>query len=415
MQRITVDNPGQKTMINNPMKLQITDKGHWRKNHPEEGCIKHINVINGNIIHYWFETDQDIILNSVDNDLLETVLNETGLHLKPFNVIMDLSSVREITCNYKHSIANLLYNWKPPLRTVGLFNVGRSLRILVESLAAVVPQNMQFILAESYEDVLEKVISGRKDFNILENRNEDDQIKHRFLESAAKLTWLNMLEEPVPVPPLENKYYPYFRLLEEIRSDLVTKEGEKKKEYLEVKKEFECRIAHMNIKMNAQGELNKKTTQQQEKEILELKSVITCHETELSRLSRSFTEKMTALRKLLEHIQSIDIETRQKKKMLGLCQSLLETEEIEINLQNGLSEPESAFILALQNRHPNLNQRELKISLLVRKNYDTEEIGRSLGITKRGMESIRYRLHKKLGLGKHQSIKAYLSRFNLAD
>ena len=37
------------------------------------------------------------------------------------------------------------------------------------------------------------------------------------------------------------------------------------------------------------------------------------------------------------------------------------------------------------------------------------EIAHSIGLSKRGMESIRYRMHKKLGLGKHQSIKTYLA------
>lgn len=400
-------------MVNKTTTLQVTEKNHWRKNHPEEGCIKHINVINGNIIHYWFESDQDVILNSVDNDLLETVLNETGLGLRPFHVIMDLTCVREVTCNYKHSIANLLYNWKPPLRTVGLYNVCRSIRILVESLASVVPQHMQFIIADSYEKIVEKVLSGRNDLHLMEGKSEEEQMKYRFLECVAKLTWLNMLEEPIPVPPLDNKYYPYFRAVDEIRSDLVSKETDKKKEIHALKKEFESRIAHMNIKMNAQAELNKKTTQNQEKEIWELKAIIAAHESEMSRISRHFTEKMTTLRKLLEHIQNIEFETRQKNKMLNLCQSLLETEPVKNNLQHDLSEPESTFLAALQNRHPDLNQRELKISMLVRQNFDTGEIGRTLGITKRGMESIRYRLHKKLGLGKHQSIKAYLSSITL--
>jgi DNA-binding CsgD family transcriptional regulator len=396
-------------MINKTTTLQVTEKNHWRKNHPEEGCIKLINVINGNIIHYWFESDQDVILNSVDNDLLETVLNETGLGLRPFHVIMDMAGVSEVTCNYKHSIANLLYNWKPPLRNVGLFNVCRPIRILVESLASVVPQQMHFIIADSYEEILEKVLSGRSDFHILESKSEEEQMKYRFLESVAKLTWLNMLEEPIPVPPLDNKYYPYFRAVDEIRSDLLSKETDKKKEIMAIKKEFENRISHMNMKMNAQTELNKKTTQNQEREIWELKAIIAVHESELSRISRYFTEKMTTLRKLFEHIQNIEIETRQKNKMLTLCQSLLETEAIEKNLGHDLSEPESTFLAALKNKHPDLNQRELKISMLVRQNFDTGEIGRTLGITKRGMESIRYRLHKKLGLGKHQSIKAYLS------
>jgi DNA-binding CsgD family transcriptional regulator len=65
----------------------------------------------------------------------------------------------------------------------------------------------------------------------------------------------------------------------------------------------------------------------------------------------------------------------------------------------------------LQKIHPNLNQREIKISLLVKLNFDTKKIGESIGVSTRGMESIRYRMHKKLGLEKHQSIKMYFSDF----
>jgi DNA-binding CsgD family transcriptional regulator len=401
-------------MTENTMKLQITEKNHWQKNHPEEGCIKHIHIINGNIIHYWFETDQQVILDSVDNDLLETALNETGLHLGPFNVIMNLSCIREVTSNYKHSIANLLYNWKLPLRTVGLYNVGLSIRIHIETLAAIVPQNMHFIIADTYEEIVEKVLSGYNDLHIPINKNEEEQMKHRFLESIAKLTWLNMLEEPVSIPPIDNKYYPYFRAIDEIRCDLLSREAEKKKEILAVKKEYKSRIAHMNIKMNAQIEINKKTAQNREKEIRDLKSTVIAHETELSRISGSFREKTAALRKLHVHIENLDIEANIKKKMLNLCQGLLETGAVKKKLQNSLPETEEVFIGALQKKHPDLIRRELKICMLIRQNYDTGEIGNMLGISKRGMESIRYRVHKKLELGKHQSIKAYLSRYPLS-
>ncbi|TLU83026.1 MAG: transcriptional regulator [Chlorobium sp.] len=397
----------------NKLNLQITEKKHWYKDHPEEGYIKRLNVINGCIVNTWIETDHEIILNSVDDDLLLKVLQETGLEMKPFHVVMDLMHVREVTSNYKHSIANLLYNWKPDLRTVGLYNVYQPIRIVVESLAAVVPQSLLFIIADTYEQIVEKVTSGRRDFNLLDNGSEENLMRQRFLESVAKLTWLGMLEEPVPVPPIDNKYYPYFRAVDEIRCDLMSKETDKKKEIRALKKEFKDRIGHMNLKMNAQMELNKKTTQNQEKEIWELKTIIASLESELSRISGVFREKTATLQKLSDHIVNLEVEARTKKKMLNLCQNLIETEIIEKNLQHDLTEPESAFLNALHSNHPNLTQRELKICILVRQNHDTEEIGRSFGITKRGMESIRYRLHKKLGLEKHQSIKAYLSRLSL--
>ena len=74
-----------------------------------------------------------------------------------------------------------------------------------------------------------------------------------------------------------------------------------------------------------------------------------------------------------------------------------------------LTKSDSLFIATLQKKFPDLSPRELRIGLLVKLNYDTSEIAHSIGLSTRGMESIRYRMHKKLGLGKHQSIKSFLS------
>jgi DNA-binding CsgD family transcriptional regulator len=68
----------------------------------------------------------------------------------------------------------------------------------------------------------------------------------------------------------------------------------------------------------------------------------------------------------------------------------------------------------LEKKHPNLNIREMKICLLVKLNYDTREIARTVGISTRGMESLRYRMHQKLGLGRHESIKSYLTELAVA-
>ena len=74
-----------------------------------------------------------------------------------------------------------------------------------------------------------------------------------------------------------------------------------------------------------------------------------------------------------------------------------------------MTETDSAFISKLQKRHPDLNQRELRISLLIKLDYHSQEIARTLGLSTRGIESIRYRLHKKIGLSKHQSLKTYFT------
>ncbi|NHQ60022.1 hypothetical protein G9409_05375 [Chlorobium sp. BLA1] len=163
--------------------------------------------------------------------------------------------------------------------------------------------------------------------------------------------------------------------------------------------------------MTTHAELNKKSTLEFEKEIAELKTRIATQDMELTRVSTAIAEKTTALRNLLDQIYALEIDTNIKREMTDSCLSLIETETIEKRLNIELTESDSFFLSRLQKKHPNLNQRELRISLLVKLNYDTREIARSVGITTRGMESIRYRMHKKLSLGKHQSIKTYLSDF----
>ena len=167
--------------------------------------------------------------------------------------------------------------------------------------------------------------------------------------------------------------------------------------------------------MNAQAEQNKKSITDYEKEIGELKMRIANQDLELTRVSTAIAEKTNSLRNLLDQIHSLDIDSGVKRMMTDSCLSLIETETIEKRLNIELTESDSVFLSKLQKKHANLNQRELRISLLVKLNYDTKEIGRSVGISTRGMESIRYRMHKKLGLGKHQSIKTYLSDLAVAS
>ncbi len=166
--------------------------------------------------------------------------------------------------------------------------------------------------------------------------------------------------------------------------------------------------------MNTQAEVGKKLPADYEKEIGELRSRVANQDLELTRVSTAIAEKTSSLRNLLDQIHALEIDSNVKRTMTDACLTLIETETIEKRLNMELTESDSVFLSKLQKKHANLNQRELRISLLVKLNYDTREIGRSVGISTRGMESIRYRMHKKLGLGKHQSIKTYLSELAIA-
>ncbi len=166
--------------------------------------------------------------------------------------------------------------------------------------------------------------------------------------------------------------------------------------------------------MTTKIEQSKKSVQELEKEINALRTRLATQDMELTRVSTAIAEKTTSLRNLLEQIRALDINADLKKAMTDSCLNLIETETIEKRLNIEMTESDSHFLSKLQKKHPNLNQRELRISLLVKLNYDTIEIANSVGISTRGMESIRYRMHKKLGLDKHQSIKTYLSDLSVS-
>ena len=166
--------------------------------------------------------------------------------------------------------------------------------------------------------------------------------------------------------------------------------------------------------MTTKTEQSKKSLPELEKEIAALRTRLATQDMELTRVSTAIAEKTTSLRNLLEQIRALDINADLKKAMTDSCLNLIETETIEKRLNIEMTESDSYFLSRLQKKHPNLNQRELRISLLVKLNYDTIEIANSVGISTRGMESIRYRMHKKLGLDKHQSIKTYLSDLSVS-
>ncbi|MDP8305048.1 MAG: transcriptional regulator [Candidatus Chlorobium antarcticum] len=350
----------------------------------------------------------------MDLNMLQQAVTDAELETKAVILLYDLSHIGCITLNYKQSIADLVFNWKPGIELIVFFNIPEAIRILTESFAAVIPDTIPVLKAGSYDEALlaarahkagsATVLNGESNLT-----NEDAAAKNEFLAVVARISWMNMLDQHITIPLHDNRDHSYFKALEALQSDLRAKEKEKNRELDQLTANLEQRITHMVIKMNAQTEMNRQTGRDSEKEIAELKSRIASQDIELTRVSTAIAEKTTALRNLLDQIYALEIDPTQKRLMTDACLSLIETETIEKRLNIELTESDSVFLSKLQKKHPNLNQRELRISLLVKLNYDTREIARSVGISTRGMESIRYRMHKKLSLGKHQSIKTYLS------
>ncbi len=402
-------------------KVTTTQKSHWKCHHPAAEYTKWMSVIDENIVHTWIDAERksDIILDFMDVELLQIVLTESDLLSRQFHILFDLAHISDITFNYKRAITNLFFNWSPILGIIGFYNIPESMRINVETFAAVAPQNICVIIDKTYEKSIENIIAfkaGKLAAREPEAENNNLQaLNRKFLESVARISWLNMLDQSITMPPDGHPYYSFFKAIDSLRSDLIEKEREQENEVQLLKKDFEHRITQLVIKMNAQAEVNNKSAGEREKEIADLTKRIKTQEMELARVSTVIADKKRGVRNLLEKISSVDIDPGVKRALTNSCLSLIEKEVIEKQLNRETTESDSIFLSKLQKKFPNLNQRELRISLLVKLNYGTTEIASSIGLSTRGMESIRYRIHKKLGLGKHQSIKTFLSELDITE
>jgi DNA-binding CsgD family transcriptional regulator len=405
-----------------PQKQPIattTKKSHWKCHHPAAEYTKWMSVIDGNIVHTWIdvETRSDIILDFMDIELLQVVLSESDLLSRQFHILFDLDHISDITFNYKRAITNLFFNWSPILGVIVFYNIPESMRIIVETFAAVAPHNICVILEKTYEKSIENIRAfkaGKLTAREPDAENNNLQaLNKKFLEAIARISWLNMLDQSITIPPNGHPYYPFFKAIDSMRSDLIEREREKENEVQLLKQDFGHRITQLVIKMNAQSEVNNKSSREREKEIADLTKRIKTLEMELTRVSTVLDDNKRGVRNLFEKISSVDIDPGVKKALTNSCLSLIENEVIEKQLNRETTESDSIFLSRLQKKFPNLNQRELRISLLVKLNYGTTEIASSIGLSTRGMESIRYRIHKKLGLGKHQSIKIFLSELDI--
>ncbi len=396
--------------------LETISKSHWKSHHPAAGYTKWMSVIDGNIVHTWVEVNagQNIVLDFMDSELLQLVLTESALLNKQFHILFDLAHISSITFEYKEAITDLFFNWSPILGVVGFYNIADSMSIIVETFAAIAPEAICVILAETYEKAIKYIIAFKTGKHASmehcsEKKTADQALIKRFLEAVARISWLDMLDEQILTPPPDHHYYPFFKAIDSLRSDLIAREAKKESELQLLKQDFEYRITQMVIKINAQTEVNKKSSRDMENEIGALTRRIESQDIELTKLTTVITDNKHRLRDLLDQIGSLEIDPGVKSTITNSCLNLLDKAVIEKQPDIELRRSDLLFLSTMQKKFPDLSPRELRISLLVKLNYDTLQIASAIGLSARGIESIRYRIHKKLGLGKHQSIKSFFS------
>ncbi|NTU52763.1 MAG: transcriptional regulator [Chlorobiaceae bacterium] len=392
--------------------LPVTSKHNWKAVQPGAGYVKKLELIGDNIFHHFIEADHPVTLVSLSTELVQTVIEESGSPKSPLYLLWDMNNINNISFRYKEGINDIVYHSGLGFIVVVFYNIDESCRIIIETFAAMAPNTMTVLLRDNYRDAMTTLLeyrSGKTAEEIGEEVDEETAMKNEFLASIARISWLNMLNQKIFLPPSDSQFYPYFKAIEHMQEDLKAREEIHEKELQQLKSESEQKLTQKIIQLNAQVELGKKEIVRFEQEKAALKSRIAAQEMELTRISTAVGEKASALHTICDKVKNLDIETGLKQNILDQCHNMIETELTEKRLKTELTVGDSEFLSKLQKKHPNLNQREMRVSLMVKLNYDTREIARSIGISTRGMESIRYRMHRKLSLDKHKSIKTYLA------
>ncbi|MBC6367061.1 triple tyrosine motif-containing protein [Algoriphagus sp. AK58] len=163
-------------------------------------------------------------------------------------------------------------------------------------------------------------------------------------------------------------------------------------------------------------------TQRSEEEIMRLKNEQLQSEIEFK--SQELTSSAMHLiqkNKLLQDVKNslINLSSDENNKSLQTQLNRL-VKSIDKDLEGGdewsrfaenFDQVHGNFITRLKEKFPDLTPQEIKFSAYIRMNLNTKEIANLLGISVRGVEIGRYRVRKKLGLSRQDSLSDFLLRF----
>lgn len=77
------------------------------------------------------------------------------------------------------------------------------------------------------------------------------------------------------------------------------------------------------------------------------------------------------------------------------------------NFEESFDSLNPEFVMSLREKHPNLNEQEVKLCVYILQGLQTKEIGPLLHLSTRGVEMMRYRMHSKMDLPTNTNLRKY--------
>jgi DNA-binding CsgD family transcriptional regulator len=398
--------------------LQITEKPQWSIENPKGNYTKKYTLIGQDILHTEICANQAIDLEHIGHDDLLRIIREEKLSGKPLFIMIDCTNISGLRYSCKKEFTDIIYNWSPDFRLIVLYNVDPSMRVQLEMLQSISPNRLGISMADSRDDAITTVMnfkSGKAPEATPKDPAEEKEtrLKEEFLATAARMAWLKMFDQQVYLPPENHISYPFFKAIEVIQSDFRDIEIEYERSAEEALRSCQKKLGQRIMALNTEIELNKMNARHHNAEEISTIARHSSREIESTGISTANDEKASTLKALLGLIADLEIDGRTKQQITNYCLNLVESGQKEHQLNTGYTAADAPFISSVQKKHPGLNQRELRICLLIKLDYNSRDISRFMGLSVRGVESMRYRLHKKIGIDRHQSLKTYLTNLEL--
>lgn len=148
-----------------------------------------------------------------------------------------------------------------------------------------------------------------------------------------------------------------------------------------------------------------------QKEIIELKNVqlqkdIEARNRELAISTMSMVSKTTMLNSIKEQLTKIN-ENKALNPVINNINSLINDKKDWEFFEKAFNEADKEFFKKLKQKHPELNNNDLRLCVYLRLNLSSKEIAPLLNISHRSVEIKRYRLRKKLDLERTINLNDY--------
>lgn len=196
-------------------------------------------------------------------------------------------------------------------------------------------------------------------------------------------------------------------------------------EQLRVERKHQIMLKEKNREIELQEEKHKKETEEKDRQIEELEREklekdIKHKSQELANVMMSLSHKNDTLQTVKRELQNIlslvhrtNTDARKAiSELQGKVVVDIQSDDILKRVEEEFDIVHDSFMKKLRQQYPDLNNNEILLCAYLKMNLSTKEIAPLLNISSRGVETMRYRLRKKLGLDRDASLSSFILSFS---